>query len=240
MIDQFLETPFDLGGKRASQLLSKKTRRRRRRRSPSLASDSQIVFDDEAPRRKMKEKKMKEKEQYKSAQFIEDSDEEYGNIEAFLEKEKAKREKAARVAAEAGDGRIGTMKPTGTKKRRRNAGDDKGGEKKRKSNFVSETVDHKNTDEISSQSHDSDSDIVVSSLVKIPKKLSPSAPRSRPKPRPIGKRAAPNRSLSAPLKPLSPHWELDGFGDEESPAPEGAAMTSRRKNRLVISDDEDD
>ncbi|KAF8237621.1 timeless-domain-containing protein [Tricholoma matsutake] len=240
VIDQFLETPFDLGGKRASQLLSKKTRRRRRRRSPSLASDSQIVFDDEAPRRKMKEKKMKEKEQYKSAQFIEDSDEEYGNIEAFLEKEKAKREKAARVAAEAGDGRIGTMKPTGTKKRRRNAGDDKGGEKKRKSNFVSETVDHKNTDEISSQSHDSDSDIVVSSLVKIPKKLSPSAPRSRPKPRPIGKRAAPNRSLSAPLKPLSPHWELDGFGDEESPAPEGAAMTSRRKNRLVISDDEDD
>jgi replication fork protection complex subunit Tof1/Swi1 len=240
VIDQFLETPFDLGDKKVSQLLSKKARRRRRRRSPSPASDSEIVSDDEAP--KKKEKKKKEKEQYKSAQFIEDSDEEYGDIEAFLEKEKAMREKTARIAAEAGDGRIGTMKPTGTKKRRRNVGDNRPEKKKRKGNSSSVDVDNKSIDKISNQSDGSDSDIIVSSPVKISKERSPSAPRTRPKPRPIGKHVTPNRSGSAsPLKSRSP--QVDGAGNDASPAPEGAETvvnTNRRRNRLVISDEEED
>jgi replication fork protection complex subunit Tof1/Swi1 len=70
VINQFLETPFDLGGKKASQLLSKKTSR-----SPSPAADNEIACNDEAPKRKRKKEKKKEKEYYKSAQFIEDSDE---------------------------------------------------------------------------------------------------------------------------------------------------------------------
>ena len=40
-----------------------------------------------------REEKKKEKDQCKSAQFMEDSDEKYGDIEVFLEKEKAQREK---------------------------------------------------------------------------------------------------------------------------------------------------
>jgi replication fork protection complex subunit Tof1/Swi1 len=235
VIDQFLETPFDLGGKKASQLLSKKARRRRRRRSPSPASDDEIVFDNEAPKGKKKEKKKKEKEQYKSAQFIEDSDEEYGDIEAFLEKEKAMREKAARVAAEAGDGRIGTMKPTGTKKRRRKVGDDKAGKKKRKGNSPSMPID-----EISSQSDNSDSVIVVS------REQYPSAPRPRPRPRPIARHVTPNRSGSAsPLRSPSLHLDIDRAADIAPLAPEvegveAVVVTSRRRNRLVISDEEDD
>lgn len=211
--------------------MSKKSRRRRRRQSPSPASDSEIEINDEAPRRKKKEKKIKEKHQYKSAQFIEDSDEEYGNIEAFLEKEKVQREKAARTAAEAGDGRIGTMKPTGTKKRRRKIGDDKSRKKKRNGISPPVSVEDKHVDQISSQ--DSDADIITSS-VKIPDHASPPIPRPRPKPRPIGGKRTTTRSGST-----SPDLDID---DEGSPAPKVVETTvlSRRRNRLVISDEEED
>ena len=50
--------------------------------------------DEDGPKQKKKrEKKKKEKEVYKSAQFIEDSDEDYGNMEEFLEKERQLRER---------------------------------------------------------------------------------------------------------------------------------------------------
>ena len=56
VINQFLETPFSVEGKKASQLLSKKKpRRQRRRRSPSpnsLSSDE----DEEAPKKKRRGK----------------------------------------------------------------------------------------------------------------------------------------------------------------------------------------
>lgn len=116
VINQFLQTPIDLDGKKAAHLLSKK-RRRRRRRSPSPDSDNNA--SDDEPQKKKRKARKKEKEVYKSAQFIEDSDAEYGDMEGFLEKEKAARERALRAAAAADDGRPSTMKPTGTKKRRR-------------------------------------------------------------------------------------------------------------------------
>lgn len=118
VVKQFLEAPIDLDGKKASQLLSKK-RRRRRRRSPSPVSDNDAVLSEDEPRQKKKEKKKKEKEQYKSAQFIEDSDEEYGGMDAFLEKERVQREKTELAAAANTGARLSTMKATGTKKRRR-------------------------------------------------------------------------------------------------------------------------
>jgi replication fork protection complex subunit Tof1/Swi1 len=215
--------------------LSKKAKRRRRRRSPSLASDNEVVSDDETLKKK-KAKKTKEKEQYKSAQFIEDSDEEYGGIEAFLEKERAMREKAARIAAEAG-GSIGTMKPTGTKKRRRKAGSDAGGKKKRKGG--ASRIEDKPIDE--SQSESSESDIILSDPVKIPSDPSLLVPQTRPKPRPIAKRITSNRSDSVPLSNSSPPpLQFELAGDD---APEGVgdvAMTGRRRVRLVISDEEDD
>ena len=131
MINQFLEAPFDLEGKKASQLLSKKRRRRRQVRSPFPSSgDDAVILDEDEPKRK-KERKKKEATQYKSAQFIEDSDEEYGGMDAFLEKEKAMRERIEAAARERGRS-IGTMKPTGTKKRRRKENKDLSPNKKQK------------------------------------------------------------------------------------------------------------
>ncbi|RXW22765.1 hypothetical protein EST38_g3081 [Candolleomyces aberdarensis] len=117
VIGQFLETPFDSDGKKVSELLRKKRARRRRRRSPSISGDEAELSDEPKPKKKKKEK---EQAQYKSAQFIQDSDEEYGDMEAFLEKERLLREKAVLAAAAGGntDRPIG-MKTSGTKKRRR-------------------------------------------------------------------------------------------------------------------------
>lgn len=117
VINQFLENPLDLGGKKASQLLTKKNSRRRRRRSPSVEGDALLSDSDGEVHKKRKERKEKEKEVYKSAQFIEDSDVEYSiDDEAFWKKEKALREKTALLAAE---GKSTTMRETGTKKRKK-------------------------------------------------------------------------------------------------------------------------
>ncbi|KAI0357683.1 timeless-domain-containing protein [Trametes cingulata] len=127
VINGFLETPLDLQGKSPSELIKKKPRRRVRRRRE--ASPDESGAESDAPRRKKKERKKKEVQQYKSAQFIEDSDAEYGDMEAFLEKEKALREKTARLAA--ATGQVATMKAHGTKKRRRK-GKEGAGKKRRK------------------------------------------------------------------------------------------------------------
>jgi replication fork protection complex subunit Tof1/Swi1 len=120
VIDQFLETPFDMEGKKASSLLSKK-RRRRCRRAPSPDSGEDAELSDDEPRKKRKEKKKKEKEQYKSAQFIGDSDEEYGDMDTFLAKEKILRDRVALAGAEAASQafRPPGMRTHGMKKRRR-------------------------------------------------------------------------------------------------------------------------
>jgi replication fork protection complex subunit Tof1/Swi1 len=198
-------------------------------------SDGEVVVSDDETLKRKKEKKKKEKEHYKSAQFIEDSDEEYGDIEAFLEKEKAMREKTARIASEAG-GSIGTMKPTGTKKRRRKLGGDTGGKKKRKGAPSPVPVEDKPIDE--SQSDSSESDIVLTNPVKIPNDPSPPAPRARPRPRPITKRIASNRSDSVPPSESSPPSRQFNL-DDTPEGVEAVAMTSRRRIRLVISDEED-
>lgn len=227
VIDQFLETPFDLDGKKPSQLFSKK-RRRRRRRSPSPSSDDDVVFpDDEPKKKKRKEKKKKEKEQYKSAQFIEDSDEEYGDIEAFLEKEKEMRERASKAAAAAGEGRIGTMKPTGTKKRRRKAGGDSTKNKKRKNSRPVSPVVHPD------QSNDSDAESVglPTKTVEEPTVV------PRPRPKPIFRRAASARASSPSV---SEQTGGDGPHISRPSTPAGSASTRRTTNRLVISDEDSD
>lgn len=119
---------------------------------------------------------MKEKEQYKSAQFIEDSDEEYGGMDAFLEKEKAQREKAELAAATSAGSRPPTMKAMGTKKRRRKA-DPK----------VNVESDH---------SDGSDADVID---------MERAAPVPRPRPRPLAKRrqSSPPPS-SSPVPAASP------------------------------------
>ena len=118
VIEQFEKTPLDLEGKSAAQLLHKKRRSRRRRIREANDDDDDDDDDDEGRKHKVA-RKAREQEKYTSAQFIEDSDEEYGrDIEEFFEREAALRERTALAAIDSLS-HIGTMRPTGTKKRRR-------------------------------------------------------------------------------------------------------------------------
>ncbi|KAH7926892.1 timeless-domain-containing protein [Leucogyrophana mollusca] len=234
VIDQFLKEPIDLDGKKASQLLSKKTRRRRRRPRAATSDDSDVELVDDEPKRKRKEKKKKEEMQYKSAQFIEDSDEEYGDMEAFLAKEKALREKTANAAAQSG--KIATMRATGTKKRRRKGEDAGGGKKKRKGDEDVEIVDD------GADALDSDDDGVLAALQRSPSPSpAPPAPKPRPKPRPKAKPRPPSSQLSdQPGK--SPQPAIIGDADDVADgrnSPDGAGTTRRKRRSVVISDDED-
>ena len=126
-INQYLETPIDLEGKKPAELLQKKRRRRTRRKQPE--SDAE---DENADLRqsKRKEKRKKEKQQYKSAEFIVDSDAEMGDMDDFLAKERALRQKTAALAASTGH--VATMRSHGTRKRRRKGKEDKDKRKRRK------------------------------------------------------------------------------------------------------------
>lgn len=249
IINQFLEKPLDLEGKKASQLISKKRRRRRRRRSPSPDANGESS-EDEVPKKK-KEKKKKEKQQYKSAQFIEDSDAELADMEAFLEKEKALREKTAKAAAETG--RIATMKPTGTKKRRKKAGDNGTAKKRRKRGGNAEV-----TEAEKNQSDGNDSDESELNIFGSPPRSPSTAqtspeieqeqvkPRPRPRPRPLAKPSASDEAHEGTqdvVKPLSltSLSPLDEASDRDSDDLHHATM-SRKKGRLqlVLSDEEDD
>ncbi|KAF9495210.1 timeless-domain-containing protein [Pleurotus eryngii] len=208
VIDQFLETPFDLEGAKASELLSKKRRRRRTRRTED-------VDEEGNPMRKEREKK--EKESFKSAEFIVDSDEEYGDIDAFLDKEKERREAAERNAVQAGK-QLGTMRSTGTKKRRRKGaekGAEKGKSKKRKGNPEGDSDDD-------NAGAKSDDDIEVTGSSRS------SPEREEPK------------SVGTTLD--SPHNTVDRDGDDSVPpvsSPKPSAAGTRRKTKIVISDDEE-
>lgn len=210
VIDQFLQHPIDLDGKKASQLLSKKTRRRRRRRSPSN-SDVELVDDDE-PKRKRREKKKKEETQYKSAQFIEDSDAEYGDMEAFLEREKALRDKAVMAAAQSG--KIGTMRATGTKKRRRKGKDVEARKKGKVGNPENQPAGESSADENVSDGEDD----ILGTMRRSRSSTPETQPRARPRPRPVPKRSA----------------KQDAVDDDDA-----ATVGVRRTGRLVLSDDEE-
>ncbi|OCB87291.1 timeless-domain-containing protein [Sanghuangporus baumii] len=206
VINQFIETPLDLGGKKATQMLSKKIRRRRRRRRASSSGSEHSVSDSDEPR-KRRAKKKKEERKYKSAQFIEDSDVEYGDDEAFWARERAQRDKTEKLAAE---GKMASLRATGTKKRKkprgkvvdtdtgRVSGDEEGETndvKRRKSSpAVNDGVDGGEADgqaEAPSSDSDSDSDsddfgidavLDRNTRSKAPKPNT--SPKARPEPRP--------------------------------------------------------
>lgn len=178
---------------------------------------------EDQPRRK-KEKKKKEKENYKSAQFIEDSDGEYGDIDAFLAKEKELREKTERAATASGGARIGTMKAHGTKKRRRK-GDEAMTNKKQKGEHPSAPREHDVNMGSATSEDRSDQEVTAAET------LAPPLPRPRPRPRPVARR------LSVPPSPDDQATRLDDSDDAASPP---AERTQPRRNRLVISDDDED
>ncbi|KAJ7582904.1 timeless protein-domain-containing protein [Mycena floridula] len=222
VIGQFLEEPFELDGKKASQLLSKKTRRRRRVRARD-SDDEDAPNEDEEPKKK-KEKKKKEQEQYKSAQFIEDSDEEYGDIEKFLEREKERRAKGA-TALPSIDGAVrpSTMKATGTKKRRRKAGTETGNRKKPR----------KGTSSVNEEVAAAESDATVSEASSPEDEQETSAERPRPRPRP--------RQILKP-SPKDPTPEDPAVTENLSDTSDRAAIAPSvpNKGRLILSDDESD
>ena len=91
VIEQFERSPLDLEGKRAAQLLHKKRRPRRRRRRRQRTTNTSGSEEEDDDGGKVA-RKARERENYMSAQFIEDSDEEYGrDIEGFFEREAALR-----------------------------------------------------------------------------------------------------------------------------------------------------
>ena len=223
-MEGFLETPYDLQGKDVSDLLSKRRPRRRRALSPD-------TDDDEEPKRR-REKKKKEDKQYKSATFIEDSDAEYGDIDKFLEKERVLRERMASTAA--ASGKVATMKATGTKKRRRRREETVIG-KKRKGREELAKTGKDDKDEPSEESDGAKSAAASPEPVdraSPPKRLS----RPRPRPRPRQTFRAKTSDSGAVSEQGSPgHHQSDG----ESPGETGeSTKTMRRRNRMVVSDDE--
>ena len=245
VINQFLENPLDLEGKKASQLLSKKRRRRRRRRSPSPDPDASEPEGEEP--RKRKEKKKKEKQQYKSAQFIEDSDAEMEDMETFLEKEKALRERTALLAASTGH--VATMRPTGTKKRRKQAADDGGAKKRRRKGKGKEAE----TDVVEAglQSNSSDSDGSELNLFGSPRRSPSTQPTSpdptveaevlkqRPRPRPLRKKASEVLDELAGRSTFPPDKPSGGTSRSPSPLPSSLPTKKKGKLQIVISDEED-
>lgn len=249
VINQFLETPFELDGKKAIELLSKKRRRRRRSPSPDSDSDNDAVLSGDQPRmKKRSEKKKKEKEIYKSAQFIQDSDEEYGDMDAFLEKEKIQREKANTAVTTAGASRLPTMKATGTKKRRTKNGEKGSKSKKQKSTTAPARLGDQTSDVDVERMHDSDGDVEIVEDSHIPANGiildQPSKqPRPRPRPRPRPKGSVPAKPPpSSPTPSSGPETRSSSpLSRHVSPEPEGTLSSSQphRRRRLILSEDED-
>ncbi|TFY67030.1 hypothetical protein EVJ58_g1892 [Rhodofomes roseus] len=250
VISQFLETPIDLDGKNASQLLNKKRRRRRRRRSPTPDPDVSASEGEEPKKRK--EKKKKEKQQYKSAQFIEDSDAEMEDMEAFLEKEKALRERTALLATSTGH--IATMRSTGTKKRRKRVPDN-GAAKKRRRKGQSGIDAEDEVAEARSASKggdDSDSDGSILNLFVSPRRSPSTQPTSpdpveiqkkkpRPKPRPRRKLASEvTEEIQETTQTSRPPANAVGSA-LRSPSPLPSALQAKKRGRLQLAiSDEDD
>ncbi|EIN14680.1 timeless-domain-containing protein [Punctularia strigosozonata HHB-11173 SS5] len=226
VICQFLENPIDLEGKKAADMLTRKTRRRRRARSTS--SDQN---EDDTQRATRREKKHKEEVKYKSAAFIEDSDDEYGDWDTFLEKEAALRAKTA--AASAGGG-SGTMKATGTKKRRKVAveSESRGGGKKR-----TREREPAATNELDLElPSDGDEAAPVSEEVESTPPSKEPEVRARPKPRPIKRTShssPPSPSTGIPASKSSPTTPDQAEDDELF------LGAPKKKSRVVLSDDEE-
>ncbi|THH00303.1 hypothetical protein EW026_g2191 [Hermanssonia centrifuga] len=255
IINQFLEEPIDLGGKKAAQMLHKKRRTRRRRRAETADSEEEHASDDE-PTRKRKEKKKKEHKQYKSAQFIEDSDIEDDALDAFFAREKELREKMA--LASVVSGKIATMKATGTKKRR-NRNEDKGS-KKRKRGVDGGPDQGENKDGAQPAiDSDTDSEEAIFNPFASPKQVPSTArtspesgeeKRAKPKPRPRPRLRAQRTPSPPPNKTNSPQPEvepstsgsrdtspLNVSSDDADIA--GSKLAGKKRKPMVISDDEE-
>ncbi|KAJ7056867.1 timeless protein-domain-containing protein [Mycena amicta] len=279
VVEQFLNTPINLQGKKASELLTKTSQRRRAPVTSSSSSDSGDAetsssaadsdgegegkkrkkkkkkrgdgddgggdaSDGERRKRKQKQKPKKPPPEFKSAQFIEDSDEEYGAMDEFLAREKEMRERIEKMATETG--KSAGMRETGTKKRKKKEGTEgaKGakGRKKRKRGDSEDGGAPAKDSDAESDADDGDAP-----------KASPPRPRPRPKPKARVKpkdAANDDDALDSQFElvaaPSTANSDMEvvvppaAGSDDDNDGAVGAGAGRRRKNRLVISDDEDE
>ncbi|KAL1742157.1 timeless protein-domain-containing protein [Schizophyllum fasciatum] len=214
-----------------------KQRRKRKKRDKGKTKEDGDNDNSERRERKRAEKRKKEQEQYKSAQFIEDSDLDEGALEAFLEHEKELRARTESRAIHSNLG-IGTMRSTGTKKRRRKG--EKGerrAAKKRKGDGGDEAEDLAEalaavSDE-SEKSEDNQSD-AEDDLVEAP----PPRPRPRPKPKPVRKAATPAESDGG-AHPASNSATPGAVADDDGSESDGVVRRAPRKVRAIISDEDE-
>lgn len=246
VIEQFEKTPLDLGGKRAAQLLLKNRRNRRRQRPRHTSADSEgeegsgggeeeengkgTKGKGKAQPSKARTARARERDAYKSAQFIEDSDEEYGHdIDGFFAREAAVRERTALAAVDSALG-TGTMRTTGTKKRRRprgrttTAGDadadadaDGGGARRAKRRAV-RAPSQRGADGDSAQSESESGPEIRASDVE--EQEGPAVPAARdrrpPKPRPLYRGSATTATTTG--EPRTPTQREDGAQAERQTA----------------------
>ncbi|KAI0089435.1 timeless protein-domain-containing protein [Irpex rosettiformis] len=230
VINQFMENPIDLGDKKASQMLVKKRRRRRAVRKAQSDSEEEDAEEDQPRRKKRKEKKKKEDKQYKSAQFIEDSDLDDDVLEAFMEKEKALREKMALESVTSG--KVATMKATGTKKRR--------SRRKKEGAELSDQEEQAKYTDASDNSSDSDIGILdiggkpTSTISTTSPNVTAETGHSRPKPRPRPKPRL--RKSSSPITGDVPPVSSSPQAQPSRPS----SRSSSRATPLEISDDDDE
>ncbi|KAI4520868.1 timeless-domain-containing protein [Schizophyllum commune Loenen D] len=220
----------------------KKIRRKRKNRNKGKTKEDEDVDKSERRERKRAEKRKREQEQYKSAQFIEDSDLEDGALEAFLEHEKELRKRTEARAVNSNLG-IGTMRATGTKKRRRRGEKGERATKKRKGSAEAEVVaidaDEPATVDVSDDSDKSDDNQsdAEDDLEETPAPAPPPRPRPKPRPKPARKATTP---------PLT-----HGAGSDIAVATNNAAEASGsesdtvikrapRRTQAIVSDDEDE
>ncbi|KZT54478.1 timeless-domain-containing protein [Calocera cornea HHB12733] len=262
VIDHFLANPFDLDGKKATTLLKKKPKKRRRR---NLDDEMAELFSDDEVPRKRREKRNKEKQQYKSAQFIQDSDGDEEAEEAFFRKEAELRAKMAEVAEQTGN----TMRATGTKKRKKKGEDSR--KKRRKTGDAEDpdldldiapaqqTADHADSSDSDaefsqpstslqkrstpgttpllapSSPDQQDSDVEMENSPQPEKAKAPPRPR-RVMPKPKAIEPTPSK-LASPVRAAGKENMVDS-DDDIAVIPTQASTKVRR--RLVFSDDEDE
>jgi replication fork protection complex subunit Tof1/Swi1 len=242
VIARYLDEPIDLGGKAPSELIQKKratrrgTRRTRQSGNPSSSDEAQDTGDELQPK-KRRTKRKKEEIQYKSAEFIDDSDIDFEADTDFFAKEEALRRQAEAAAEE---GKSATMRATGTKKRKRVMNTQGDGP-----NPVSQGTDAPRTTAKSSRKRPKPSqrgprdegDFNIPVVVEEPPpatitaKSSSEEPRPRPRPRP---RYAPSSrattSSPAPSPAQSKHLATSSTAGSDAEPPRSIAGSDNGSN----------
>ena len=227
VIRNLLENPVDLEGKKPQEMLNKTKKRTRARRYV----EGEEAEGEEAESRKARRRK--EEKEYKSAQFIKDSDFDPEEDAKFYTKERELRERAKKAALEGGQGSL--MLSTGTKKRKKvQAAREKSKNVRRKRN--SDEEDEERPEE-EAQAESSPSEEGSDGETTPPPKPRPRAvPRRRHVPFDVGEDEAEPASAVASTNAPPPETNGNDMEDESAPV---LPKPRRRTQAVVVSDEEE-